>query len=41
MRASLGSFCARSFGFVPSSKPLLLRSVVRTRFQFVVLTAVQ
>src|ERR1700731_3412523 len=33
-----GRFCI--FGFAPSGEPLLLRSVVRTRFQFIVFALV-
>jgi hypothetical protein len=40
MNVSLGRFRLHLFGLAPSCETLLLRSVVRTRFQFVVLTLV-
>src|SRR6266851_7729360 len=40
INASLGSFRLRLFGLAPSREPRLLASIVRTRFQFVVLTLV-
>src|SRR5229473_3866544 len=40
MNASLGSFRLCLFGLPPSCEALLLRSVMRTGFQFIVLTLV-
>src|SRR6266849_1684594 len=40
MNASFAAFRLCLFGFAPSRKALLLRSIVWTRFQFIVLTLV-
>src|SRR5216683_2258727 len=40
MCGSFSSFCFYCLGFASSCEALLLRSIVRTRFQFVVLTLV-